>query len=158
MLDLQRKPLNNPDLRRPPLAALVDYQRAWFVQTTGMDASITAATKEAIANEYRWAAYPDAVTQAARLLKWARAVPFQLPTGLYLEADALSLATIIDGLLGRVPYQVTTPFDARILQLTELGNTVAIKTDRYGMSSGASFVLVRQLIDGPNQQLQFDLY
>jgi hypothetical protein len=160
IITLDRKPYADPALRRPVLGVRVGYKKAWFVQTDGLDAAITAADKEALGQEYRYAIYPDASTRLARQAKWPNARLYTHETGLWDAADALSLATIIDGLLStpRIPYEVSAHLDAMLVQNLDLGSVAQLMIGRYGLDAGQDFLVMRQIFEGPSDTFIGELF
>jgi hypothetical protein len=114
------------------------YQRIWFTQDDLTNA-VTEVRKEFLANEYRRVEANDNAILTAN----PTSPEIEINTVLVTEANASTEAARRLSIYKqrRDFYQVTVRVDATTAPLLDLGRTVTLQVNRFGMNSGKAFVI-----------------
>lgn len=114
------------------------YKRIWSVQTD-LDNTVTEARKEFASNEYRRSESSDVAVQTAN----PTSPEIEINTLIASAADAAteSARRLTIYKVRRDFYRVTVRLDASIASVLDLGKTVTLQVNRFGMNSGKAFVV-----------------
>lgn len=123
----------------PAWKVKLGYQRLYSVQND-LTASVTAARKEYLAQEYRRVEASDASVLTANLTSPEIEFTTQLVNASDAAAEAARRLAIYKA--RRDVYQVTVRVDAALASVLDLGKVVTLQLNRYGMSAGQKFLIV----------------
>lgn len=131
----------------PPYRYRVGYQQNWTVQTSGFNpsASVTAARKSFVANQFRYAFAANAATLAAYQKP---SDPDPLPGLMTSQSDAQSVANDLMALWGvrRRYYQIAFPIGLGIKH--EIGDIITISYPTDDLQAGLPGVVIGEQFRG----------
>lgn len=123
----------------PAWKVKLGYQRIYSVQND-LTASVTAARKEYLAQEYRRVEASDSAVLTANLTSPEIEFLTNLVSATDAAAEASRRLTIYK--TRRDVYQVTVRVSADLAAVLDLGKIVTLQINRYGMSAGQKFLIV----------------
>ena len=139
VISIERTASNDPGVGIPAWKIKLGYQRIWFAQDD-LTASVTAARKGFLAQEYRRIEASDAAVFTANLTS----PEVEILTTLAVEADATAEAArrLTVYKTRRDMLQVRVRVDYALASVLDLGKIVTLQLNRYGLSAGKKFLVL----------------
>lgn len=135
----------------------VNYAKNWTVQDKDALASgLSDTVKEHYSRE--WLSHT--VENSSIRDQFPEAVELEFNTLLTREVDAIQLATHLMTLYGvpRQMYKLTAAYNAPLAQAIDLGDTVTITYNRYGLGAGKNTVIVGLRYNAKKYEIEADLW
>ncbi len=158
IISIERKPLEDQGRGVPVQTATLTYSRCWTPQTSDLAGAVQTnqARREFLAAETRKAT----ATDASVLLQFPNAGTRAFDS---LIDDATAAQTEVDRLLAlhkarRDRYQVMVRLDLALLSLLDLGATVEIRLNRFGLNTGKLFTVIGLTPDLTALTIELDLW
>lgn len=138
IVNIERVASRDAGAGMPAWKIKMGYQRIWFTQEDLTNA-VTEARKEFLSQEYRRVEASDAAVQTAN----PTSPEIEINTVLVTEANASTEASrrLTIYKTRRDFYRVTVRVDASLASVFDLGKTVTLQVNRFGMNSGKAFVI-----------------
>lgn len=155
--DLERIVTNDEGRGVPAWRITVNYKRMWTVQDRdGLAAAISDDDRELYSREYR----SVTVTNEAIRDQYPEAVELEFNTVLTRESDATLLANHLLDLYGvqRSMYRLTARYNVPIAQAIDLGDTITVTHNRYGLQSGRDFVITAMRYNAQKYEIELELW
>lgn len=138
IVNIERVASRDAGAGMPAWKIKLGYQKVWSVQTD-LDNTVTEVRKEFVANEYRRAESSDVAVQTANPTSPEIEINTVLTSPADASAESARRLTIYKA--RRDFYRVTVRLDASIASVIDLGKTVTLQVNRFGMNSGKAFVV-----------------
>ena len=138
IVNIERVASRDAGAGMPAWKIKLGYQKVWSVQTD-LDNTVTEVRKEFVANEYRRAESSDVAVQTANPTSPEIEINTVLTSPADAAAESARRLTIYKA--RRDFYRVTVRLDASIASVIDLGKTVTLQVNRFGMNSGKAFVV-----------------
>jgi hypothetical protein len=140
LIDPQRRALEDPGRGVPTGTVTVSYQRCWTPATTDIAPIVTASRRAFLAEATRTATATDASVALQFKSAGTRGFDSLMDDATAAQAEADRLLAMHS--LARSRYVTRTPFDLTFLEQVDLGSTVELRFDRFGLNAGKNFVVI----------------
>lgn len=157
IISIDRVPTNDEGRGVPISRVVLRYKRSWAQQQTDLDATVTAAQKAFVSQEWREATTSeDATVKAKHLLAVER-----IFSSLFdVEAAATTEASRLLDLhkVRRDRWRVGVKWDASIAATVDLGTKLDLKISRFGLNAGKGFIVIGITNNAENDTAELDLW
>lgn len=152
--------VTNDDGRGVPARRItVNYLKMWTVQDKdAMASGLSDATKEFYGREYRSVTVEN--PNPGIVEQFPEAVELVFNTVLNKEGDALQLANLLMGIYGvpRQMYNAVARLTTPLAQAIDLGDTVRVWYNRYGLDNGKDFVITGLRPNPKKVEYELEIY
>lgn len=138
IVNIERVASKDAGAGMPAWKIKLGYQRIWSVQGD-LGNTVTEVRKEFVANEYRRSEASDSAVQTANPTSPEIEINTVLTSSANAATEAARRLTIYKA--RRDFYRVTVRLDASLASVIDLGKTVTLQLNRFGMNSGKAFVV-----------------
>jgi hypothetical protein len=140
LINPQRRPLEDPGRGVPVKTVTVSFRRCWTPATNDIADVVTATRRAFLAEPTRTATATDGSVAVQFKSAGTRAFDSQIDDETAAQAEALRQLGMHK--LQRSRFVTSTPFSIEFLEKVDLGATVELRFDRFGLNAGKNFVVI----------------
>lgn len=140
LINPQRRPLEDPGRGVPVKTVTLSYQRCWTPAATDLAGGVTADRRAFLAEATRRATATNASVSLQFKSAGTRAFESLIDAEPAAQAEADRQLAMHSVARGR--FLAGAPFDSAFLELVDLGATVELRFNRFGLNAGRNFVVI----------------
>jgi hypothetical protein len=134
----------------------VNHSKIWTTQASGIAASVTAARRAYLAEEYRGSTSTDATVKTQWLLAGTLEVDGLLTSTANADTESSRLLTLFK--VRRDIFDVTVNLDVVTSNSLKMMDVVRVELDRFGMGSGKDFRIIGMAYDLERSSVRLSLW